>query len=435
MKKVDLPPTTLVIFGVSGDLSRRHILPSLASLKAAGELPADFKLIGLSRSPIKPSDVLDKESEDLAECLEMVQMDMTSAADYKNLRDRLPEAAQTIFYLSVPPAAVLPILKNLSHAGLNRGNTKLLLEKPFGYDLASARELVEETTHCFSEEQIYRIDHFMAKEMAQNIAVFLGSNALFRSVWSNEFIDRIEVTAAEKISIEGRGNFYEQTGALRDILQNHLMNLAALTLMRPCSADNEFEELPTRRLEALRALKPADPEHTLRGQYEGYRDETGNAKSTTETFASTTIYSEDPRWQGVPIRLATGKNLDKKLTEVRVYFKKVNASQANTLALRIQPEEGVEIDLWAKRPGFGQELRHLPLTFSYAEGAHRLPDAYEQVLVDAMRSRSSLFATSDEVLESWRIFQPILNHWSLASDDLIFYKPGSTLSQVLTSSV
>ncbi|HVX58220.1 MAG TPA: glucose-6-phosphate dehydrogenase [Candidatus Saccharimonadales bacterium] len=430
-ENVGLPPTNLVIFGITGDLASRYILPSLATLDEQGELPDEFRLIGLSRREVSAEEVLDGQAARLASYTTMLQVDMSRPSDYAKITERLMPDAQTIFYLSVPPAAVVPIVRNLSTAGFNKGKTKLLLEKPFGYDLPSAEELVQETRRNFSEEQIFRIDHYMAKAMAQNISVFLGSNALFRNIWNKDSIESIDVISTEKIGIEGRADFYESTGALRDVLQNHLMNLAALTLMRPCSSLFEFEELPKRRLEALEALKPADPARSLRAQYRGYRDEVKNPRSLVETFAAVEIESTDPRWSGVPIRLATGKSLDAKLTEIRVRFKATDASQANELVLRIQPREGVEIDLWAKKPGFGEDLQHLPLSFNYAEGSEgRLPDAYEQVLVDAMRSRDSLFASSDEVIETWRVLQPVLKSWSMSSADLRFYEPGSTIEQV-----
>lgn len=432
-QQLDVPATNLVIFGVTGDLSRRYILPALVELDEAGQLPSKFQLIGLSRQALKVADVLDQKTQKLAKYLKIMQMDVQEPADYLKLKKALNPGHQTIFYLSVPPMAVRPILKQLSGAGLNKGDSKLLMEKPFGFDLESARELVSETMQCFSEEQVYRIDHFMAKEMAQNISVFLGSNALFRNVWNNQSIESIEVLAAEQISIEGRVNFYEQTGALRDVLQNHLMNLAALTVMRPCSSQSEFEQMPQRRLEALKFIKPADPKQAFRGQYAGYRQEVSNPHSMVETFASVRLASSDPRWRGVPIHLVTGKSLDAKCTQIKVNFKKSDEAQANSLVLRIQPAEGVEIDLWAKKPGFGDELRRLPLKFDYAAD-HRLPDAYERVLIDAMRSRASLFATSSEVLETWRILQPVIDAWA-ASKKMPLYKPGSSVEQVIDKAV
>ncbi|HEU5004558.1 MAG TPA: glucose-6-phosphate dehydrogenase [Candidatus Saccharimonadales bacterium] len=430
----ELPTTTLVIFGITGDLASRYILPALAKLDELGQLPENFRLLGLSRRQISSEDVLKGETSRLKKYLETTQMDMADPADYQKLKEKLPAQGQKIFYLSIPPAAVMPILRRLSAAGLNHGNTKLLLEKPFGYDLESARELISEIEECFKEDQVYRIDHYMAKEMAQNISVFLGSNALFRKIWNNQFIDSIDIIAAEKIGIEGRADFYEQTGALRDIVQNHLMNLAALTLMRPCGSLFEFEDMPERRLEALKSLKAADPNGAVRAQYDGYQDEVSNERSLVETFAAVTLESSDPRWHGVPIKLVTGKNLDTKVTEIRVRFKQTDESQANELCLRIQPKEGVEIDLWAKQPGFSHDLRHLPLSFDYAQGAERLPNAYEQVLVDAMRSRTSLFAGAGEVLETWRVLQPILEHWQMNSN-INTYKPGVAVEQVLEADV
>lgn len=426
-----LPATTLIIFGITGDLAQRKLLPALAALERENHLPANFKLVGLSRRQVGAADVLTTQTSGLEKYLEMMRLDMANPDDYAQLAQQLPPDAQSIFYLSIPPVAVLPIIKHLSAAGLNGPASKLLLEKPFGFDQASAKELVEQTAQCFAEDQIYRIDHYMAKEMAQNIAVFLGSNALFRNIWNNNFIEAIDVIAAEQIGIEGRADFYEPTGALRDIVQSHLMNLAALTMMTPCESLFEFSDMPARRLEVLQQLKPASPSEVIRAQYEGYRGEVSNPGSTTETFVSVTVHSADSRWQGVPIRLITGKNLDAKLTEIRVHFTKTDAAEANTLTLRIQPEEGVEIDLWAKKPGYSQDLRNLPLTFNYAAGAEHLPSAYERVLVDAMRSRLNLFATSAEVLETWRVLQPVIDHWNMSASDLRLYQPGSNLDQVL----
>jgi len=436
MKKVaEAQTVTLVVFGISGDLSRRYILPALAVLKEAGRLPKNFGILGLSRRDVSAKQILDKETARLASHLTLRQIGLTSLGDYKALKSALPKTGQVMFYFAVPPLAVTPIVKMLAKARLNGPKTKLLLEKPFGYDSESAKELVQAVGECFSEPQIYRIDHYMAKEMSQNIAVFLGSNALFRDVWNNQFIDSIDILAAEKIGIEGRTQFYESTGALRDLVQSHLMNLAALTLMRPCSSLFEFAELPIRRLEALKALLPVDPKSVSRAQYQGYKKEVKNPDSAVETFCSLKLYSSEPRWKGVPITLTTGKNLDQKLTEVRVSLKKTDVGQTNSLVLRIQPEEGIEIDLWAKQPGYDRGLRRLPLKFSYAEGADRLPNAYEQVIVDAIRSDQSLFASSAEVLETWRILDPVIKDWNSDVSPLKTYKPGSSLETVLSNFV
>lgn len=426
----EMPSTTLVIFGVTGDLSRRYLLPALAEICRNSEIRAELKILGASRQAILAEDVLDDKNVNLADQFQVMQMDYQQPEQYHKLKDRLIKmgAAQTIFYFAVPPAAVLPIIGNLGAAGMNTPEYKLLLEKPFGTDLASARALIEETDKQFKEEQVFRIDHYLAKEMAQNIAVFLGSNALFRDVWNNRFIEKVEVVVEEQIGIEGRGKFYEQTGALRDIVQSHLLQLAALTLMEPCPDVFDMSEVQPRRLAALQHLK-ADKDSVIKGQYDGYKEEADNPQSTVETFTAVTLKSDDPNWQGVPIRLMTGKNLDKRLTEIRIFFKKTQSAQANLLRLRVQPKEGIELDLWVKKPGYEQDLQKLPLDFNYQQYFDRLPDAYEQVMVDAVRGRSDLFASSQEVLASWEILQPLLDKWQ--DYPLKTYKPGSTAEEVI----
>ncbi|MEX0881305.1 MAG: glucose-6-phosphate dehydrogenase [Candidatus Saccharimonadales bacterium] len=438
MDREELPPTILVVFGITGDLSQRYLLPALAEVCKSANLPKDFKVLGVSRRDVSVADVLGGNKKTLGKFTELFQMSLDDAGGYSVLKKKLSIISrqmdgrpQVIFYLSVPPAAVLPIVRHLGQAGLNHARHKLLLEKPFGFDLESARELIAQTAKYFPENQIYRIDHYLAKEMVQNIVTFLGSNALFRDVWSSRFIEKIDIIVAEKIDIEGRALFYESTGALRDIIQSHLLQLAALTLMEPCTGVFDYAELPGRRLIALNALKVDMEEPVIRAQYEDYRREVKNPDSATETFVGLTLESEDPRWQGVPILLASGKNLNDKLTEIRVYFKKKENSEANRLALRIQPKEGIELDLWVKEPGYERRLQQKHLAFNYEQHYERLPDAYERVLLDAIRGSQSLFASSGEVLESWRILEPIQQKWSMDNRDLQFYQPGRTIEEVL----
>jgi glucose-6-phosphate 1-dehydrogenase len=441
-KESVLPPTILVIFGITGDLSHRYLLPALNEIASAGKLQEDFKIVGVSRRPINKDDLFRDNERQLQKYGEPLQMDLDSAESYRQLKDKIDricsgfkERAEIIYYLSVPPDGVLQIINRLGEAGLNAPNTKVLLEKPFGTDLESAKELIAQTQIHFPENQVYRIDHYLAKEMAQNIVVFLGSNTLFRSVWNNKFIDKIEIDASEQIGIEGRANFYDSTGALRDLVQSHLLQLAALTLMEPCSNIFDFEEIPLRRLNALKRLKPDESQPIIRGQYSGYRDEAKNKDSSTETFAALTLKSEDSRWQGVPIRLATGKNLKEKLTEIRVYFKKVDEeTEENLLILRIQPQEAIVIQVWVKQPGYERRLLKIPHELTYNKHFDHLPDAYEQVLVDAMHSNHSLFAGSEEVLESWRILKPVQQKWQANKEDLVLYKPGSTIEEILSQS-
>jgi glucose-6-phosphate 1-dehydrogenase len=264
--------------------------------------------------------------------------------------------------------------------------------------------------------------------MAQNIVTFRSRNAIFSYLWSSEFIERIEVIALESLTIEGRAAFYEQTGALRDIVQGHLLQLLALTLA-PLDNDFSWDDLPDRRRAALDALQPADPTQAVRGQYDTYREEVSNPTSSVETFVSLELRSSDPTWQDVPLALTTGKALNRKKTEVRVHFRRQNNDQSNYLLFKIQPDEGITIDLVTKKPGYDQEIEHQKLSYMYPTDA-RLPDAYEQVLVDAISSDKSLFATSGEVLRAWEIVAPLQEVW-ISEENLRFYSVGSDARDVL----
>lgn len=424
-----LPSTTIVIFGASGDLSQRKLLPALAEICQKSDFKSQLQILGLSRSKLKPHEILPRGAAGLSSQFQTLQIDYSIPDEYKKLKNKIADidSKQVIFYFAVPPEAVLPVVSNLGLAGLNTSKFKLLMEKPFGTNLKSAKKLIDAIDSHFKEEQIFRIDHFLAKEMAQNIAVFLGSNAIFRDVWNNRFIEKIEITAEESIGIEGRGQFYEQTGAFRDIVQSHLLQLAALTLMEPCPDVFDFSQMRNRRLAALKLMK-VNKDSIVRAQYEGYTEEIGNSDSNVETFAALELESSDPKWRGVPIRLVTGKRLNEKLTEIKIFFKKAQSAQSNLLRLRVQPREGIELELWIKKPGYEQELQMLPLDFNYGQYFDRLPDAYEQVIVDAVRGRANLFAGSQEVLASWQILQPILD---ISDGSLTTYKPGSTVDEVI----
>ncbi|MDB5161482.1 MAG: zwf, glucose-6-phosphate 1-dehydrogenase [Candidatus Saccharibacteria bacterium] len=441
-----LPPTIFVIFGITGDLSRRYLLPALAQIVKAGHVEDDFIILGVSRRQVDVESVIADDVKVLRPKTQLFQMDVDNPEDYKQLDTKISELrkdfgkqAQVIYYLVVPPAGVLPIIKNLGEAGLNKNHAKLLLEKPFGSDLESARQLITQTSKYFSEDQVYRIDHYLAKEMAQNITVFLGSNAMFRNIWNNRFIEKIEIDVLESIGIEGRGDFYEPTGALRDIVQSHGLQLAALVLMEPCSDIFDFEEIPRRRLAALSNLQPvrfdSSTAGVVRGQYADYKEEAGAPGSVTETFVHLKISSKDPRWEGVPITLTTGKKLNERLTEIRVHFKAAKNEKPNLLRLRVQPHEGIELGLWVKSPGYLRRLQKVPLEFSYQQHFDRLPNAYEQVLVDAMLGNQSLFASGGEILASWKILDPVIKQWQKDTSDLKIYKNGSSSKQVLDARV
>ncbi|OGL33537.1 hypothetical protein A3E20_02005 [Candidatus Saccharibacteria bacterium RIFCSPHIGHO2_12_FULL_47_16] len=284
--------------------------------------------------------------------------------------------------------------------------------------------MIEHVGRHYDESQVYRIDHYLAKEMAQNILSFRGRNALFAHVWNNTAIERIDVIALESIDIEGRAHFYEQAGALRDVLQGHLIQLLALTLLE-VPEDLDWNKLPDARLKALQCIQPADITKSLRAQYNGYRDEVQNPDSQVETFVSVALSSNDPNWQGVPLTLTTGKALERKATEVRIHFKKTNGAQSNYLIFRIQPHEGIEIDLVTKKPGYDQDFETQELTFNYPEETN-LPDAYEQVIVDAIRSKKSLFAEGGEVVRSWEIVAPLQEAWLRGESPLRFYDKGDS---------
>lgn len=435
-----MTPTILVIVGISGDLSKRKLLPAIRQIARAGALPEHFRIVGVTRQNLHKDAVLPAgDKKFLRSVVSIRQMDLTDPKAYKGLYDDLKTVekefgvpAQKLFYLSVPPQASQQVIRLLGEAGFGElGGTKLLLEKPFGSDTASAENLIEHIKEHFSENQVYRIDHFLAKEMAQNIVVFRAGNSLFKRTWNKDFIESIDIIASESIDIEGRASFYEQTGALRDLVQSHLLQLAALTLMR-LPEWGDWEKIPERRLEALKAIEqPQDIEkQVLRGQYVGYREAVNNPKSSVETFVNLTLRSKDPRWEGVPITLTTGKALAYKTTEIRIRYRQEDAAEANELILRIQPNEGMSIQLWAKRPGYERELQQVQHDFSYRYHFKGLAEAYERIFIDAMRGDRALFATSEEVLASWRILEPIQHHWDMTDKDLVLYKPGSTLEEL-----
>lgn len=420
--------TKLLIFGITGDLSHRKLLPALQKIIATGGYD-DLEIIGVSRHKVNVDELLADEAG-LQGRVRVFTMDLAEKGDYVRLKDdvTLQDDEQLLVYLAVPPSAATQIVDFMGEAGLNTPNVKVLFEKPFGVDLASAKEMIERTARYFSEDQLYRIDHYLAKEMAQNIVVFRGRNALFGNVWNTNFIELIEVVASEKIGIEGRGQFYEQTGALRDLVQGHLMQLLALTLM-DIPTDFDWQTLPELRLRALEQLQPADPAKAFRAQYEGYQEEVGNLGSRTETFVRLELESTQPRWLDVPIRLITGKALDKKTTEIRIHLKKLYEAQSNTIIFRIQPNEGIDIELFTKKPGYDRdfETRHLELTFPEDT---TFPDAYEQVLVDAIRGQKNLFTSSPEVLRSWEILAPLQHAWSMDNTLLPQYAVGTNASDI-----
>lgn len=421
--------TKLVIFGITGDLAQSRLVPALANIIEA-ERCEELTIIGVSRRSVEQFQVLGDHHGSLSGTTTLFQMDLANPDSYNGLRTYIDQQSdeQVLFYLSVPPDSMNGIIENLGKAGLNGPSNKLLLEKPFGTDVESAKAMIDRLAAYFSEDQIYRIDHYLAKEMAQNIATFRASNAIFEHLWSGQYIERIEVLALESKTIEGRVGFYEQTGALRDLVQGHLLQLLALTLM-PIPEELNWDNVPALRLEALRALEPVNPVRSRRGQYDTYREEVNNPNSMVETFVSIELQSSDPTWQGVPIGLTTGKGLERKKTEVRIHFKRANEEKSNYLIFKIQPDEGIAIDLMVKKPGYERDVEHQKLSYTYPVGT-RLPDAYEQILVDAINTRKSLFATSDEVVRAWEILAPLQEAWK-TDIDLKIYPKGSSAREII----
>ena len=437
-------PIILIIVGITGDLASRKLLPAISEILKAGALPEDFQILGVTRQSNVDVDKLLKNIEDkdsIKKYLTIFQMDLDDQAEYTRLQDKLKEIenkfknkAEYLFYLSVPPQASESIIQSLGVSGLSKKEqTKLLLEKPFGVDLASATTLIKEIDKYFNKDQVYRIDHYLAKEMTQNIVVFREGNSLFKHTWNKDFIECIEILASEDIGIEGRSSFYEQTGALRDVLQSHLLQLTAIILMDIGNLENT-RDIPSRRLKALKSLSiPSDKplrDYVSRGQYRNYKEEVDNPKSNVETYVSITLESDDSRWTGVPITLTAGKMLDKKTTEIRIFYKKDNNRDSNELILRLQPNEGIALYLWSKRPGYEKEFEKHMLHFNYGEYYNKLPEAYEQVLLDASRSDHNLFTSSEEVIESWRIVEGVQEAWSKSSDDLFIYVGGVSPSDI-----
>jgi glucose-6-phosphate 1-dehydrogenase len=395
--------TLLVIFGITGNLSNRKLLPALSHILKDDQYQ-DMAVLGVSRRAVDIQQlVLDATAnQQLAERTSVHTMDLAELVDYQGLKQavRAYDADQTLMYLAVPPGAAAQIVDLLGEAGLNTPDIRLLFEKPFGYDLESARDFLERTARYFQEEQIFRIDHYMAKEVSAEIIRLRRNAENHHHSWSNASIKAIEVVASESIGIEGRAGFYEQTGALRDFIQGHLMQLLSLVLMN-MPAELDDDTLPELRLDALRSIVVATSEDAIRAQYKGYAEEAQNPGSYTETFASVSLSSNDEKWQGVPLRLTTGKALDEKRSFITVHYKD---GTEDTF------EEGKVSD----------------------EG-HRQLDAYERVLLEAIAGRKALFTSGEEVLRSWEILTYVQQAWSMSDTPLPVYEKGSSAQSIINT--
>ncbi len=423
------PADALVVFGITGDLARRMTLPALyrlteqqlltCSVVAVGRRElSDDDLSELARDAVHAGvKSIDEPALDtLISRLKYIAGDVADPALYDRLRDELGSVSSPVFYLAIPPDSFLSVAEGLAGAGLVE-NARLVVEKPFGTDLHSARELNERLTAIVPEERLYRIDHFLGKEPVQDIIYFRFANALFEPVWSREDVDSIQITLAEDFGVEGRGAFYDRVGAIRDVVQNHLLQVLALAAMEPPSGGDDA--IPRRRLDVFRAMPAADPERAVRGQYEGYREIEGvRPDSDTETFVALRLEIESWRWANVPILIRAGKALPVTGTEVVVRLQRVpqlrwgshrlDTPGSDDIVLRVGRDAGVTIGIRAKTPG-REVSQPVSLDLHFAEELDEPPQPYERLLADALRGDSTLFPRFEVIEETWRIVQPLLD--------------------------
>jgi glucose-6-phosphate 1-dehydrogenase len=467
----------LVIFGASGDLAKRKLLPALFELYMDNLLPEKFGILGVSRTKYSDENFRELMIESLKEYVEKFDhgkpqegtfieklyyqpIDTSAEGDYKTIKDRLEDLDNIIgtnnnymFYLSTPPSLYHTIPYNLAKHGLNKsenGWRRLIIEKPFGYDLESAKKLNKDLLQYFNEDQLYRIDHYLGKETVQNLLVTRFSNGIYEPLWNRNFIDHVEITSAESIGVGSRGGYYENSGALRDMLQNHLLQMVGLVAMEPPSyLDSKAIRNETLKVfQSLRPIKEEDVKSVaIRGQYVsskvkgeqiiGYREEDGvDPNSKTETYAALKFYIDNWRWGGVPFYIRTGKRLPTKVTEIVIHFKqtphylfvkKKGDEACNQLIIRIQPDEGILLKFGMKVPGAGFNVQNVNMDFHYTDLSNKkLPTAYERLLLDAMLGDSTLYARGDAVEEAWKFILPIQNVWKNDDSVKVYGYPAGT---------
>jgi glucose-6-phosphate 1-dehydrogenase len=458
-------PATIVIFGASGDLTRRKLVPALHSLGCEGLLPHENQIVGVARSPMTDQAFRDRLFEGVKDyarlragvCAQwpVAERRLTylagsydEAETYQRLGERLAQfdaeegtGGNRLFYLATPPSLYPLIIEQLGRAGLNRPSregawTRIIIEKPFGHDLASARQLNEQAHAVFDEDQIYRIDHYLGKETVQNILTFRFANTIFEPIWNRRYVEHVQITVSESVDVAHRAGYYDRAGVLRDMFQNHLLQLLSLTALEP-PALFEANALRDEKVKVLRAVRAS--EQLVRGQYTGYRETEGVLPgSQTPTYAALELFVDNWRWQGVPFYLRSGKSLETKTSEIAIQFKAVphlmfpaaadEKIMPNILSLCLQPHEGIHLRFEAKEPGAGMRSQSVDMDFHYAEdiGSDTLPDAYERLLLDAIQGDAALFARADEIELAWCIVDPIMASWEQPdAPPLATYEPGS----------
>jgi glucose-6-phosphate 1-dehydrogenase len=467
-----VPECAAVIFGAHGDLTRRKLMPALYRLAYERRLPAGFAVLGLSRSPLSDDKFRETMCASVKQFLEdspfdedvwqafaqglfYMAGDIYDAATYQALAARLQQVEQTrhtggnvLFYLSTQPSQYIPIARGLGGAPVKgSGWNRIVVEKPFGHDLASARELSDELHKVFEESDVYRIDHYLGKETVQNILAFRFGNGIFEPLWNRRYVNHVQITAAESIGVEGRGAYYQEAGALRDMIQNHLLQVMATIAMepsatfRPTSVRDERSKL----LRSIRIMKPEEVlENAVPGQYgpariggedvPGFRQEAGvKPQAQTDTYAAVTFFVDNWRWAGVPFYLRSGKRLPKRVTEIAIQFNAAplaifdgESLSPNLLILRIQPEEGISLKFLSKRPGAGMTLRPVSMDFNYGSSfGERSPTAYETLLLDAIIGDATLYTRQDMVEASWAVVDAIQKVWNQTTFEFPNYPAGS----------
>jgi glucose-6-phosphate 1-dehydrogenase len=450
----------LVIFGGTGDLARRKILPSLFRRFAAGQMPDDAFVIGVARSDLNTKSYqklvitalreFEPELSDSAELsnftkqIKYVQIDAQGDFGWLDLAEKVRKDAVQAFYFSVSPSLFGQLAEKLHKYSIASQSSRIVLEKPFGKDLSSAQTLNAVLKEHFSEDQIYRIDHYLGKETVQNLMAVRFGNMLFEPLWNSQYIDHIQVTVAESVGVEGRGSYYDQAGAMRDMIQNHLMQLLCLIAMEP-PAKFSPDAVRDEKLKVIRALDPIEISDIVRGQYshrgtdKSYLEAVENPNSKTESFIALKVQVSNWRWAGTPFYLRTGKKLKARCSEIAVVFKETPhsifgpdaGSHRNALVIRLQPDEGMTMDLTIKEPGpGGMRLIDVPLDMTFAEAlgpeVGAVPDAYERLIMDVIRGNQTLFMRGDEVEAAWSWTDPVINQWVSRGTSPLTYDPGSS---------